>query len=95
MTGRITQCEPMRLLSYTWGEESGADSEVTFELAAQGNDVQLVVTHRRLASREDMISVAGGWHAHLEILVEHLNGRTPPGFWSTHAKLEGEYQHRL
>src|SRR5688572_7395343 len=44
--GRITRCEPLRVLSYTWGESSGDDSEVTFELTPRGNEVLLVVTHR-------------------------------------------------
>ena len=28
---------------------------------------------------------ASGWHTHLAILTEHLSGREPPPFWSTHA----------
>lgn len=95
MKGRITQCDPPRLLSYTWGEASGDESEVSFELTPQRNDVLLVVTHRRLATRDDMISVAGGWHTHLDILADRLHGRTPPGFWSAHAKIEDEYRRRL
>lgn len=95
MKGRVTRCEPPRVLSYTWGEESGHDSEVTFDLAPQGDDVLLVVTHRRLATREDMISVAGGWHTHLDVLAHQLHGRTPPGFWTMHAKVEDEYRQRL
>jgi uncharacterized protein YndB with AHSA1/START domain len=93
--GRITRCEPPRLLSFTWGETAGEDSEVTFELSSRGDRVLLVLTHRRLGDRAAMVSVAGGWHTHLGILVDHLHGRTPPGFWSTHAKLEKEYEKRL
>lgn len=95
MIGRITQCDPPRLLSYTWSEESGRHSEVTFELAAQGDEVRIVVTHRLLANRDDMVSVAGGWHTHLDILADRLHDRTPPGFWSAHAKVEEEYRRRL
>ena len=93
--GHITRCDPPRLLSYTWDEKSGVASEVTFELSPQGDDVLLVLTHRRLGDRAMMISVAGGWHAHLGILLDHLNGREPPPFWSTHARLEAEYERRL
>lgn len=32
MQGRITACEPPRLLAYTWQGAPGEDSEVTFEL---------------------------------------------------------------
>jgi uncharacterized protein YndB with AHSA1/START domain len=93
--GRITRCEPPRLLSYTWDEESGVDSEVTFELSPRGEDVLLVLTHRRLGERAMQLSVAGGWHAHLDILAARLAGREPGPFWSTHARLEAEYAQRL
>jgi uncharacterized protein YndB with AHSA1/START domain len=93
--GRITRCEPPRVLSYTWGESWGSDSEVTFELTPRGEDVHLVLTHRRLADRDAMVNVAGGWHTHLGILNDVLNDREPPGFWSTHAKIEAEYQRRI
>jgi uncharacterized protein YndB with AHSA1/START domain len=91
MHGRITRCEPPRLLSHTWGD----DSEVTFELTPQGGDVLLVLTHRRLPDRTTMVQVGSGWHAHLAILIDHLNGRAPRPFWSNHARLEAEYEKRL
>jgi uncharacterized protein YndB with AHSA1/START domain len=95
--GRITACQPPRLLAYTWGEGLGEASEVRFELSAHGEDVRLIVIHSRLATgdHDDMISVAGGWHAHLGILADRLNGRTPAGFWATHTRLEAEYEQRI
>jgi hypothetical protein len=42
-----------------------------------------------------MISVSGGWHTHITILADHLNGRERRPFWSTHARLESEYERRL
>ncbi|MGH7865166.1 MAG: SRPBCC family protein [Candidatus Binataceae bacterium] len=93
--GHITRCEPPRLLSFRWGEESGDNSEVTFELSARDRDVLMVLTHRRLADRAAKVSVAGGWHLHLGILVDHLNGRVPGPFWSTLALLDDEYERRL
>jgi len=95
LNGRVLACDPPRLLSYTWGDEAGKDGEVTFELTQRGADVLLVVTHRRLPDRKQMISVAGGWHAHLGILEDVLDGREPRGFWSTHAKVEAEYAKRF
>jgi uncharacterized protein YndB with AHSA1/START domain len=89
---KVTRCEPPRLLSHTWG--SSGDSEVTFELTPRDGEVLLVLTHRRL-ERGEMISVAGGWHTHLCILADHLEGRTPKPFWATHARLEGEYEKRI
>ena len=42
-----------------------------------------------------MVNVAGGWHTHLGILIDRLNDRVPPSFWSAHVRLEGEYERRL
>ena len=100
--GRITRCNPPRELSFTWGEgsgtgSSGEPSEVTFELTAKGGSVLLMLTHRRLTDRAGMatVSVAGGWHTHLGILVDRLHGREPQPFWPSHALLEKEYAARL
>jgi uncharacterized protein YndB with AHSA1/START domain len=90
-SGRVTAWEPPRRLGYTW---SGG-SEVTFELTTRETDVLLVLTHRRLAAREAMLSVSAGWHAHLDILGDKLEGREPRPFWSTHARLENEYEQRI
>jgi uncharacterized protein YndB with AHSA1/START domain len=92
--GIVTRCEPPRLLSYTWGNEPGA-SEVSFELEARGEHVLLVITHRRLKNREMAVKVASGWHAHLELLCDHLNDREPRPFWTTKTRLEEEYRERL
>lgn len=88
---RVLVFEPPHRLVISWEP----DSEVAFELAPVGEKVRLTLTHRRLAAREQMLSVAGGWHTHLGILVDVLEGRTPRPFWSTHAKLEAEYDRRL
>jgi uncharacterized protein YndB with AHSA1/START domain len=91
---RITRCEPPRLLGITWGDSPG-DSEVVFELTARGGDVLLTLTHRRLPNRGEMIDVAGGWHTHLDILADVLNGRTPGPFWSAAARHGAEYEKRI
>lgn len=93
--GLITRCEPPRLLAYTWGGSAGAPSEVTFELSAQGDDTLLVLTHGKLASRNDMVDVAAGWHTHLNVLAARLAGREPGPFWSANAAREAEYQARI
>lgn len=93
-TGRVTQLDPPKLLSYTWAESYG-ESEVTFELAPQASDVLLTITHRRLAAREDMVNVAGGWHTHVAILIDRLNERASPGFWGAFEKVELEYARRF
>jgi uncharacterized protein YndB with AHSA1/START domain len=94
MHGTVLACEPPRLLSYSWGDGE-EDSEVTFELSPRGDEVLLVVTQRKLRSREDMVSVAAGWDAHVGILIDVLAARAPRGFWSTHGRLEAEYAARF
>lgn len=96
-TGRVTKWDPPRLLSYTWGEETGEESEVTFELVPKENgQVLLILTHQRLGDDLDtLISVSSGWHTHLGILVDTLNGREPKGFWSEHMKAEQMYEQKL
>jgi uncharacterized protein YndB with AHSA1/START domain len=94
-SGRVTRCEPPHLLSFTWGEEQGDESEVTFELADQSGEVLVVLTHHRLPNRSEMIGVASGWHVHVGILIDQLNGREPKPFWSTLERLEREYDKRL
>lgn len=94
LSGRITRCDPPRLLSYTWGEKPD-DSEVTFELTPREEEVLLVLTHRRLRDRREMVGVAGGWHTHLAILADNLQGLEPRPFWSTHARIDQEYEKRF
>lgn len=94
-TGRVIRCEPPHLLSFMWGEEQGDESEVTFELTDRNGEVFLVLTHRRLRNRSELISVAGGWHVHVGILIDVLNGREPKPFWSRLEALEAEYDKRL
>lgn len=96
MEGKITQLDPPRLLSYTWGEDAGFDSEVTFELTPQDDNVLLVLTHRRLGDNREMLKgIAAGWHTHLGILVDKLNNRTPQPFWAVHMKMEDKYDKQL
>ena len=90
-SGTITRIDPPRLLAYTFGA-AGPESEVTFELEPRGKGVLLVITHRRIKDRKTMVSVAGGWDAHVAILEDRLNGEAPRPFWSTHARLKKEYE---
>ncbi len=94
--GTVTQCDPPRLLAYTWGgDTSGDTSEVKFELTPQGEKVLLVITHTRLRDRDGKTLVASGWHTHLGILEDNLAGQTPRPFWSTFERVEAEYKRRL
>jgi uncharacterized protein YndB with AHSA1/START domain len=95
--GRVTAWDPPRLLRYTWGEETGEVSEVTYELIpATDNKVLLRLTHRLLGDDPDvLISVASGWHTHLGILIDRLENKEPEGFWSVHNRMEEVYKKQI
>ena len=93
---RLVRMEAPRLLTISWGNETDAASEVTFELTAKGdNATQLVLTHRRLPDRKETLSVAGGWHAHLDVLDDLVHGRKPAGFWTNLEAVEKAYEAQL
>lgn len=100
--GHITRLEPLRLLAMSWNEKqdaqggcSGSSSEVVFELMPQGKDVLLTLTHRRLATRGDMLGVSSGWHTHMAVLIARLNNRPPQEFWGSMDRLERVYDRRV
>ncbi len=95
MKGHILAVEPPTLLSYTWSEEDDSKSEVTFELEVVGDNVKLTLTHCKLFDNETLIGVAAGWHTHVEVMRDVLEGRPPRPFWSRHMALEDDYREKL
>lgn len=93
--GEVTVYDPPRKFAYSWGFPADKPSEVTFELTEEGANVRFVLTHRRLSNRAEMLGVASGWHTHVGILVDRLNGREPKPFWETHTALKAEYEKHL
>jgi len=92
MEGTILRCDPPHTLSYTFGE----NSDVTFELTTQGDQVQLVLTHRsRGADTADLHEFSSGWHSHTNLLVALLEGATIPPFWAPHAQLLEYYKNMI
>jgi uncharacterized protein YndB with AHSA1/START domain len=88
----ITAVDAPRRLAFTWGSASDGASEVVFELAPRdGGKVLLTLTHRKLPNEAERTGTAGGWHCHLTMLVEKLEGRTPPAFWDVFREIDAEY----
>ena len=83
----VTAFEPPRRLAFTWG----GGSEVVFELTPRDGKVLLTLTHRQLPTEAKRDGDAVGWHCHLAILAEKLEGRTPPAFWDIFRKVSTEY----
>jgi len=93
-SGTVTRYEPPNVLAHTWDFEEEL-SEVCYELTERDDKVLLVLTHRKLHSDDTVLSVSGGWHTHLDILEDVLEGRAPKPFWKTHTAFEAEYATRL
>lgn len=91
----LLQFNPPRLLQFSWGEGDGeSPSEVTFELAPDGDGTLLTITHILLGPQV-IANVAGGWHAHLAILADRLAGVEPRPFWSLFTPVEQAYEQRF
>lgn len=91
MDSEILAIDPPHRLAFTWGRSGGV--EIT--LTPQGRDVLLTLIHRRLPDRDTLLKVGPGWHAHLDILVALVSGRTPAPFWDEWARLRADYERRL
>lgn len=92
MECEVIRAEPPRLLELTWG---ASGSEVMFELEPVGDEVRLTLTHRRLPSRDTMLGVSAGWHAHLDVLLARLGVRSPEPFWPNWKRLRADYDARI
>ncbi len=91
-SGRITRFDEPGLLGLTWGE----DAEVIFTLSPRGPDrTALVITHRRLEDRADMIRIASGWHAHLLLLEDVILDRDRRPFWKNFEAAHTEHERLL
>jgi uncharacterized protein YndB with AHSA1/START domain len=91
MQSRITELDPPRKMTFTWGERG----EVSFELEAMGGDVLLTVIHRRISDRANMLMIGAGWHMHLDILAARLTGTKTEPFWDGWERLKKEYEPRI
>jgi uncharacterized protein YndB with AHSA1/START domain len=91
MESEITELDPPRRLSISWGSTGG----VTFELEPVGDMVRFTLTHRRIPDRSIMLNVSAGWHAHLDVLAARLASDEAPPFWDNWAALKADYDKRL
>jgi uncharacterized protein YndB with AHSA1/START domain len=93
--GKVTRCEPPHVLHHTWEFSDQESSEVCYELSEVGDKVLLVLTHRKLDTSEIVLDVSGGWHTHLNILVDVLKGQNRRPFYRMQEQYQVEYRERL
>jgi len=89
-THRVLACDPPHRLTITWGHREDP-SEVTFELTPMHDQVRLTVTHRKLKPA-DLAGTSGGWHTHLDVLADRLDGHLPQPFWPVFSHLLARYE---
>ena len=77
MRGVITELEPPRLIAWTWPDPQHPDSVVRWELEPDGDGCRLRLTQTQLGG-PSFLSVAAGWHTHLECLPGAADGRHTP-----------------
>lgn len=92
--GTVTRCEPPNILEHTW-EFDDESSLVCYELTEHDDKVRLVLTHRRLDTKDTVLSVSGGWHTHLNVLADVLGGDKLRPFYKMQLQYESEYSERL
>ncbi len=91
LQSRITAIDPPNLLAFEWEGTGG----VEILLKPVGEDVMLVVTHRRVTDPKLLRGVSAGWHAHLDVLTAVVEGTPAKPFWANWQKLREEYDARL
>jgi uncharacterized protein YndB with AHSA1/START domain len=87
----FVEVDPPTCMRYRWP----GVGEVSIELESVGEEVVLTLTHRQLVGERLILNVCAGWHAHLVLLVAHLEGSEPPSLWSTWKRLRQEYEDQL
>ena len=78
--GKITNIKHKELLEYTWDSQDSPLSLVRWELFSEGRSkCRLILTHKVVHS--NMSSTAGGWHIHLDMLADVLDGLVSEFTW--------------
>ena len=90
-TCQFIDVDPPRLMRYIWP----GVGEVCIELESLDDGVLLTLTHSQLIGDRLILNVCAGWHAHLALLMAHLEGIAPPSLWSTWADLRQAYEDQL
>ncbi len=79
--GKVLQCDPPRLLSYTFRVQGGSEhlTRVVFGLEPQGPVVKLTLTHDELDEKDEKFisGISQGWPAVLSNLKSLLEGGRP------------------
>ena len=91
----VTKVDPPHHMVWYWPTDFGANSEIEITLKEEGDQVRLILIQRGYDTVEDLTGSSGGWHTHLDIMVDKLNRKRPEAFWDKHERLAQEYAIRF
>ncbi|MEM8696762.1 MAG: SRPBCC family protein [Pseudomonadota bacterium] len=92
LDAQIIEIESPHLLVFKGVSE---DHWTRIELSEQGDRVRLVLIQSPPTDFAELSDTAAGWHAHLGILIDQLDGKKPRGFWTDHEEAAAYYQKTL
>ena len=94
--GTILTFDPPNKLAYRWpGETDDDESIVAIELTQVGENTRLHLVHSKLSNPDFQKGASAGWHAHLDLLVDLIEGVETRDFWVHFQKLQAEYEQRV
>lgn len=91
MVGKMLEIEAPTLMKFTWAEGDAGDSTVTIRLRETGGETELHLIHEKVPTGQEA-SIQGGWHAHLDLMVDAVSGLKPRDFWLHYGALEANYE---
>ena len=90
MSGRILEWDPPRVLEHEWTQPGLDVSVVRYELEPDAVGTILRMTHRRSVT-PGATGGRAGWHAFLDRLAAHLDGRPVPAWSKRRAEVQDAY----
>lgn len=91
-TCTLTEIDPPRRLAWDWP----GVGRVTVTLESAGDRTLLTLVHRQTPNLSTLRSVSSGWHVHLDLLGQRIEGREPEvPFWDGWRRLRDAYARRI
>ncbi|MEM7328151.1 MAG: SRPBCC family protein [Pseudomonadota bacterium] len=96
MIGVVRVYDKPHHLAFSWpSAEADAPTEVVIKLTETANGVRLHLRHEKLITDEYKSGASAGWHVHLDILGDVIDGAVGRDFWEHFLSLEQTYKQRL
>ena len=96
MVGVVRAYDPPHHIAFSWPSgEAEAPTEVVIRLTEVGTKVRLHLRHEKLMTKDYKSGASAGWHTHLDIMSDILNGVPGRDFWECFVPLEQEYKRLL